>query len=172
MRLMASLDHSRKPADRIPVSFRECIRDCSPYSEGNISKSRSDTQARRFTVRVSAQLVRYRLSSLSRIQLLLSRLPCMKAHCQILRSTGDRLHGGYICVETFPGISVEIVDKEESYSSRYQPVLKSDSIFLKWERIAARILKNLDISKWTSLQCWRYGKGDHPEENPVTVIVS
>ncbi|ODM21289.1 hypothetical protein SI65_04342 [Aspergillus cristatus] len=61
-------------------------------------------------------------------------------------------------VGLFPGISVEIIDGEENADPRYWPVLKIDGIFPKWERIAARILRDLDFSRWTSLQCWRFGK--------------
>lgn len=74
-------------------------------------------------------------------------------------------------VDVFPGISVNMIDKEEDVEPRYWPVFKGDSIFAKWGEIVARILRDLDFSRWTSLQCWRFGKGDR-EENPVTVIVT
>lgn len=72
----------------------------------------------------------------------------------------------------FPGIAVELIDEEEIFPARCSPVLKSDTIFPKWELIASNILEHFDISNWTSLQCWRYGKARDPHNNPVTIIVT
>lgn len=72
----------------------------------------------------------------------------------------------------YPGISVELIDQEEINPPGCSPVLKSDTIFPKWESIATNILKHFDISNWTSLQCWRYGKAENPHDNPVTIIVT
>lgn len=72
----------------------------------------------------------------------------------------------------FPGIAVELIDEEEIIPARCSPVLRSDTIFPKWESIVTNILGHFDITNWTSLQCWRYGKSRNPHDNPVTILVT
>lgn len=70
------------------------------------------------------------------------------------------------------GISVEIIDQELDKLPRCSPILVSDSIFDKWPAIRQAILDRSDISEWTGLECWRYGRDSNTQNNPPTIIVS
>ena len=65
------------------------------------------------------------------------------------REVARRVYHGIL--DVFPEILVDIIDGEGNVEPRHWPVLKGDSIFAKWERIAAGILESLDFSRWTSL---------------------
>ena len=64
------------------------------------------------------------------------------------------------------------IKKEPDKLPRCSPILVSDSIFGKWPAIRQAILDRSDISEWTALECWRYGRDANSQNNPPTLIVS
>lgn len=86
------------------------------------------------------------------------------------RKVSRRIYG--FISQFFPGLSVEIIDRELDKLPRCSPIVVSDSIFGKWPAIRETILQRSDISEWTGLECWRYGRDANTQNNPPTIIVS
>lgn len=72
----------------------------------------------------------------------------------------------------FVNLSIEIIDEELEVPLRCFPIRPTDSMYRKWDPIRDMILQRFDISDWTSLECWRYGRSEDPEGSDQTVIVS
>ncbi|OQD75914.1 hypothetical protein PENDEC_c005G04444 [Penicillium decumbens] len=89
---------------------------------------------------------------------------------QSSRRVAKKIHRAL--VQSFPSICVELINDGLLDPLRCFPVTRSESIFHKWGDICKAILRQSDISEWTTIECWRYGTSGNPTDNPVTVIVS
>lgn len=72
----------------------------------------------------------------------------------------------------FDNVSVELIDERANIEKITSPVMPKDSIYSKWDDISRKICDLLGLEGWLSLECFRRGTSQDPQESHPTVLLT